>query len=349
MKDKRRRRMLRIKTFKRSQVIVITLVLLLCLTITGCSAGTTGQTSSEAGTTEPKSELTTEVDEADITPSIALDEKDYFERLEKSVDAIREITDFKPSLAVVLGSGLGHFAENENLEIKADIPYEDIPGFPRSTVKGHNGHLIFGVLEGKNLVMMQGRIHFYEGYDIQDVVYPLRVMHLLGAETVILTNAVGAINEDFHVGDFVAVEDHIASFVHSPLVGENISGLGDRFVGMVDAYDPDLRELVLKIGKEENITVQKGVYLQVPGPQYETPAEIRMFRSLGADTVGMSTAVETIAARHMDMRVCCINSVTNMAAGIEEHDFSHEGILQTADEQEEKFTILLTRLISEMK
>lgn len=196
---------------------------------------------------------------------------------------------------------------------------------------------------------MQGRIHFYEGYDVQDVVYPLRVMHLLGAETVILTNAVGAINEDFHVGDFVAVEDHIASFVHSPLVGENISGLGDRFVGMVDAYDPDLRELVLKIGKEENITVQKGVYLQVPGPQYETPAEIRMFRSLGADTVGMSTAVETIAARHMDMRVCCINSVTNMAAGIEEHGFSHEDVLQTADEQEEKFTTLLTRLITEME
>ena len=331
----------KIKPLKRWLVLVTSLLLFLCLTITGCSAGSAARTASEAGTTELEKE--------DISPSIALNEKEYYERLEKSVEAIREITDFKPSLAVVLGSGLGHFAEIDDLEIKADIPYEDIPGFPRSTVKGHHGHLIFGVLGRKNLVIMQGRIHFYEGYDVQDVVYPLRVTHLLGADTVILTNAVGAINEDFHVGDFVAVEDHIASFVHSPLVGENISKLGERFVGMVDAYDPELRELVLKIGKEEKITVQKGVYLQVPGPQYETPAEIRMFRSLGADTVGMSTAVETIAAKHMDMRVCCINSVTNMAAGIEEQDFSHEDVLQTADEQEAKFTTLLTRLITEME
>ena len=328
------------KVNKRHGGAVYLSALLLILLLSGCQA---------VNSTKNPGESTTTQEETSVSSPRSFDAEAYYARLEESVEAIRKITDFKPAIAVVLGSGLGHFAENEELEIKADIPYTDIPGFPVSTVHGHTGHLIFGVLGDKNLVIMKGRIHYYEGYDIHDVVFPLRVMHLLGADTVVLTNAVGALNEDYRPGDFVAVKDHISDFVPSPLVGENISQLGERFVNMVDAYDPELRKLVLQIGEEEDITLHEGVYLQVTGPQYETPAEIRMFRNLGADTVGMSTAVETIAARHMGMRVCCINSVTNMGAGLGDADFSHEEVLKTADQQEEKFTILLTRLIREMK
>lgn len=319
--------------------IVCCILLFFTMSISGCRSSVITKNTAEDKTAQEVSS---------DAPYMAFDSDTYYARLQNSVETIQSITDFKPSIAIVLGSGLGHFAENEELDIKAEIPYSDIHEFPESTVKGHKGRLIFGTLAGKDLVIMQGRIHYYEGYDVHDVVFPLRVLHMLGAETIILTNAVGALNEDYRPGDFVAVKDHISDFVPSPLVGENLSQFGNRFVGMVDAYDPELRKLVLQIGAEEAITVHEGIFLQVTGPQYETPAEIRMFQKLGADTVGMSSVVEAIAARHMGMRVCDINSVTNMAAGLGESDFSHEEVLETADKQEDNFTLLLTRLIKEM-
>lgn len=279
---------------------------------------------------------------------VAFEANMYYKRMLKSTASIRRRADMVPSIAVVLGSGLGHFGENKHLNIVAEVPYSEIEGFPRTTVAGHQGKLIFAEYAGKNLVIMQGRVHFYEGYSMQDVVYPLRVLHLLGAGTVILTNAVGAINPDFKPGDLMVVRDHISFMVPSPLIGENVSELGVRFSPMVDAYDPELQKLVMEIGQELGLTVHNGVYMQLTGPQYETPAEIRACRILGADTVGMSTAVETIAARHMGMRVCTINCVTNMAAGVGDHTFSHTEVLETAGRGESGYTVLMEKLIERM-
>lgn len=195
---------------------------------------------------------------------------------------------------------------------------------------------------------MQGRVHYYEGYSMQEVVLPLRVLHLLGADTVILTNTVGSMNPEFKVGDFVCVNDQIASFVPSPLVGENDEALGERFVGMTDAFDQDMQDTVLKLGQDKNIPVHSGVFLQVTGPQFETPAEIRMYRSLGADTVGMSTGAEVIAARHMGMKVCDINAVSNMAAGMEEDEFTQEQIEENMTRSAANFKVLINGLLDSL-
>ena len=274
------------------------------------------------------------------------DAEKYYKILLRCVEQIKEKTDFIPEAAVVLGSGLGHFVDS--LEVKAEIPYEDIDGFPVSTVAGHQGKLVFGKIGGRNIAAMQGRVHYYEGYDVHDVVIPIRVLKLLGANTAVFTNAVGAINADYRPGDFVVLSDHISSFMPSPLVGENISQLGERFTPVTDLYDSDMRELALSIGQEKDIRVHSGVFLQVTGPQYETPAEIRMFRMLGADTVGMSTAIEATAAKHMGMRVCAINCVTNMAAGINNSVPSHEEVTATANKAGKDFSILLEELITRM-
>lgn len=194
---------------------------------------------------------------------------------------------------------------------------------------------------------MNGRVHYYEGYDIHEVVLPLRVLHLLGAGTVVLTNAVGAINADYKVGDFVANVDYISSFVPSPLVGENIDKLGDRFVDMTNAFDKELVAIVEDVAKEHNITVHEGVMVQVTGPQYESPTEIKMYRSLGADTVGMSTVVETIAARHMGMRVCSVSCITNMAAGMQEK-ISHEEVQSSSNDAAKRFAVLVSGLLKNM-
>ena len=274
------------------------------------------------------------------------DAEKYYKILLRCVEQIKEKTDFIPEAAVVLGSGLGHFVDS--MEVKAEIPYEDIDGFPVSTVAGHQGKLVFGKIGGRNIAAMQGRVHYYEGYDVHDVVIPIRVLKLLGANTAVFTNAVGAINADYRPGDFVVLSDHISSFMPSPLVGENISQLGERFTPVTDLYDSDMRELALSIGQEKDIRVHSGVFLQVTGPQYETPAEIRMFRMLGADTVGMSTAIEATAAKHMGMRVCAINCVTNMAAGINDSVPSHEEVTATANKAGKDFSILLEELITRM-
>ncbi|MBR2739367.1 MAG: purine-nucleoside phosphorylase [Oscillospiraceae bacterium] len=274
------------------------------------------------------------------------DAEKYYKILLRCVEQIKEKTDFIPEAAVVLGSGLGHFVDS--MEVIAEIPYEDIDGFPVSTVAGHQGKLVFGKIGGRNIAAMQGRVHYYEGYDVHDVVIPIRVLKLLGANTAVFTNAVGAINADYRPGDFVVLSDHISSFMPSPLVGENISQLGERFTPVTDLYDRDMRELALSIGREKDIRVHSGVFLQVTGPQYETPAEIRMFRMLGADTVGMSTAIEATAAKHMGMRVCAINCVTNMAAGINNSVPSHEEVTATANKAGKDFSILLKELITRM-
>ena len=319
--------------------LCIALTALCLLPLTACSAklSVNNTQATEAGTAVTESAEKTEQ---------KFDADAYYEKLESCAEQIRQKTDFVPDVVLVLGSGLGNYADN--LDIVTTIPYSEIDGWPESTVEGHEGNLSFANYRGLKVAVMQGRIHYYEGYDINDVVLPLRVLHLLGANTVILTNAVGAINTDYEVGDFVCVEDHISSFVPSPLVGENIDELGERFTGMTAVYDKELRNMVLEISKEKNITVHSGVLIQTTGPQFETPAEIRMYRTLGADTVGMSTVVEAIAAAHMGMRVCDINCVTNMAAGITGKQITNEEVTAAADKSEKDFTTLISALLDKI-
>lgn len=267
----------------------------------------------------------------------------YYARLESCVKQIEEKTDFKPEVVLVLGTGLGNYVHS--LDVKMTIQYKEIEGWPKATAPEHAGNLIFAEYNGVKLAVMQGRLHTYEGYSADEVVIPLRVLHMLGAETAILTNAVGSLNEEFRVGDFVCVEDQISSFISSPLIGENIDELGERFVGMTDVFDKDMRNAVLKIGEENNIPVHSGVYLQVTGPQYETPAEIRMYRSLGADTIAMSLADEVLAASHMNMKICAINCISNMAAGMEEEGFSEGSIEESMNGMSEYFRILINGLL----
>lgn len=316
----------------RRRFTVITLLILLFVAF-GLSAY--GASTEEPGSTsdDPESNVNTSADA-------------YYKRLLSCKEQIEEITDFKPEVVIVLGSGLQDYVDK--LDVVETIPYSDINGWPNSTAPGHAGNLVFAKYKSLNIAIMQGRVHYYEGYSMPEVVLPLRVIHLLGAQTCILTNAVGAINAEFHVGDFVCVRDQISSFVPSPLIGENIKELGGRFAGMTDAYDKDMQEAVLKIGKENNIPVHSGVFLQVTGPQYETPVEIEMYRNLGADTVGMSTAVETIAARHMGMKVCGINCVSNMAAGMEEEGFSHETVTEEVGKSADNLEILLNGLLDSL-
>lgn len=270
----------------------------------------------------------------------------YAERLERCREQIEALTDFRPEVVIALGTGLGDYVNH--LDVKVTIPYEDIDGWPESTAPNHAGNLIFAEYKGLRLAVMQGRIHYYEGYSMEEVVLPLRVLHLLGADTAILSNAVGSMNPEFGVGEFVCVRDQISSFVPSPLIGENIEELGSRFVGMTDAFDRDLQDVVIKTGGENGIPVHSGVYLQVTGPQYETPAEIKMYRALGADTVGMSLAVEVLAARHMNMRVCAINCISNMAAGMEDEGFSHETIEESMKGTAQDFQTLINGLLDSL-
>lgn len=279
--------------------------------------------------------------DAEEEPTVETSE--YYSKLEYCKQQIEKITDFKPDVALVLGSGLGDYADR--LDIECTIPYADIDGWPQSTVTGHKGNLVFAKYNGLNVAVMQGRVHYYEGYSMDEVVLPLRVLHMLGANTVILTNAVGAINADYNVGDFVCVEDQISSFVPSPLIGANIDELGERFTPMTGVFDEDLRKAVFDIAEKKDIPVHSGVFLQTTGPQFETPAEIRMYRKLGADTVGMSTGVEVIAAAHMGMKICVINSVTNMAAGMEDETFDHSTVEANAEATAKDFTKLIDGLL----
>ena len=271
---------------------------------------------------------------------------DIYNKITKCLNIIRSKTDFKPAVALVLGSGLGAYADTINIE--TTIPYTEIEGFPVSTVPGHHGRFIFGYVGDVPVVIMQGRVHYYEGYDMSDVVLPIRLMKLLGAETLILTNAVGGINRNFNAGDFMLITDHIQYGAPSPLLGANIDELGTRFPDMSEVYSKRLREKIKSAARELKIGIHEGVYLQASGPNFETPAEIRAFAAMGADVVGMSTACEAVAAVHMGMKVCGISCVSNLAAGISPVPLTHEEVQETADKAAAKFTALITESIISM-
>ena len=264
-------------------------------------------------------------------------------KLEKCYEYIRTKTDYKPRVAIILGSGLGDFADG--VDAAAIIDYRDIPDFPCSTVAGHKGKFIFGDVMGVPTVIMQGRVHYYEGYSMSDVVLPVRLMRRLGAETLVLTNAAGGINFDFERGDLMVIRDHISSYVPSPLIGENIESLGLRFPDMTGIYDKELSERILAAAKVLSIPIREGVYLQTTGPQYESPAEIRAYRALGADAVGMSTACEAIAARHCGYKICGVSCISNLAAGMSGQPLTHEEVKETADRVGKDFARLINALV----
>jgi len=268
-----------------------------------------------------------------------------FRKLQNCLDAVRARTDFSPCAALVLGSGLGGYADE--IDVRHTVDYADIPGFPKSTVLGHKGRFVFGYAGQTPVVVMQGRVHYYEGYPITDVVLPARLMGLLGAKILVLTNAAGGINPDYNAGDLALIDDHILYGVPNPLIGENIGQLGTRFPDMSGVYDPDLRGQALKIARDNGVSLKRGVYLQTSGPSFETPAEIRAFKTMGADLVGMSTAVEAIAARHMGLRVLGISCVSNKAAGISPVPLSHEEVQAAADEAAPRFKKLINAILSD--
>ncbi len=266
-----------------------------------------------------------------------------YEKLMKCYDCFKEKIDFTPEIALVLGSGLGDFANG--IRVEAELSYDEIEGFPVSTVPGHEGKYIFGYLDEVPIVCMKGRVHYYEGYPISDVVLPIRLMKLMGAKVLFLTNASGGINGEFHAGDFMLIKDQISGFVPSPLIGENIDELGVRFPDMSEIYDKDLRDVIKKTAILADIPLKEGVYIQLSGPNYESPAEIRMCRTFGADAVGMSTACEAIAANHMKMKICGISCISNLASGISPNPLTHAEVQETADKAAPLFKKLVTESI----
>lgn len=266
-----------------------------------------------------------------------------YEKLTKCYRSVKKKVDFKPQVALVLGSGLGDYAKE--IKVEATLNYKDIEGFPVSTVPGHKGRFIFGYVKEVPVVAMQGRVHYYEGYDMRDVVLPIRLMKKMGAEVLFLTNAAGGVNAKFHAGDLMLIKDQISSFVPSPLIGPNMDKLGTRFPDMSDIYDKELRSLIKKTAKKLEIPLQKGVYIQLTGPAYESPAEVRMCRLLGADAVGMSTACEAVAANHMGMKICGISCISNLACGMTDQPLSHEEVQAAADKAAPMFKKLVTESI----
>lgn len=266
-----------------------------------------------------------------------------YEKLVTCYESIKDKIPLEPKVALVLGSGLGDYAET--IRVEETIDYHEIEGFPVSTVPGHKGRFLFGYVGEVPVVIMQGRVHYYEGYDMTDVVLPIRLMKMMGAGVLFLTNAAGGLNYDYQAGDFMLIKDQIASFVPSPLIGKNIEKLGPRFCDMSEVYDSDLRELIKRSASELEIKLQEGVYVQLTGPAYETPAEVKMCRSLGGDAVGMSTACEAVAANHMGMKICGISCISNLACGMTENSLSHTEVQETADRVAPLFKQLVTESI----
>lgn len=266
-----------------------------------------------------------------------------YEKLLNCTNEVKERVSFKPEVALILGSGLGDYAKE--MTVEESIEYSEIEGFPVSTVAGHEGRFLFGYVKGVPVVAMQGRVHYYEGYPMSDVVLPIRLMGLLGAKTVILTNAAGGVNVNFQPGDLMMITDHITTAVPSPLIGPNLDELGTRFPDMSEVYDKELRKMIRQAARNTKVSLQSGVYMQFTGPSYETPAEIRMCRALGGDAAGMSTACEAMAARHMGLRVCGISCITNMAAGMSSQPLNHKEVQETADRVAEEFKALVTETI----
>ena len=272
--------------------------------------------------------------------------KDEYKRIMACLACIQKKVNFHPKVALVLGSGLGDYGDN--IDIRYRVDYAEIDNFPISTVEGHQGRFLFGYIKDVPVVVMQGRIHYYEGYSMSDVVLPIRLMHLMGAEILMLTNSSGGLNPDFVPGDLMMITDQISTFVPSPLIGKNIDELGTRFPDMTHIYDRSLQQMIRDVAKDMDFSLKEGVYIQFTGPNYESPAEVRMARLLGADAVAMSTACEAVAAKHMGMRICGISCISNMAAGITGQPLSHEEVKAAGERVAPVFSKLVTESIVKM-
>lgn len=269
-----------------------------------------------------------------------------YKKLLGCYECVKQQVDFKPEVALILGSGLGDYAEG--IQIVKTLDYHDIKGFPVSTVSGHKGQFVFGYVGEVPVVIMQGRVHYYEGYSMEDVVLPTRLMKMMGAHTLFLTNAAGGVNAGFHAGDFMLITDQISSFVPSPLIGPNIEELGVRFCDMSAIYNRELCQIIRESASDLDVAIREGTYLQFTGPNFESPKEVKMARILGADAVGMSTACEAIAANHMGMRICGISCISNLACGMTDQPLSHEEVKETADRVAPQFKKLITEAVSKM-
>lgn len=266
-----------------------------------------------------------------------------YEKLMRCYESVKKRIDFKPEIALVLGSGLGDYGDS--IQVVDTLDYHDIDGFPVSTVPGHKGRFIFGYVKDVPVVCMQGRVHYYEGYPMTNVVLPIRLMKFMGAKVLFLTNAAGGLNYDFAAGDFMMITDHIMNFVPSPLIGQNMDELGVRFPDMSEIYKKDLQQIIRNAAGRLGIKLQEGVYIQLTGPNFETPQEVKMCRILGADAAGMSTAAEAVAANHMGMKVCGISCISNLGCGMMDQPLSHEEVQQTADRVAGEFKKLVTEVI----
>ena len=267
------------------------------------------------------------------------------QNIKESANFINENTNFNPEIGIILGTGLGGLVSE--IEIEHSLPYNEIPNFPLSTVEGHSGRLILGVLGGKKVVAMQGRFHFYEGYSMEKVTFPVRVMKFLGIKNLILSNASGGVNPDYEVGDLMILEDHIC-LIPNPLIGENLDELGPRFPDMSDPYDKNMIQLAEQIASENNLPVQKGVYVALTGPTLETPAEYKYMRIIGGDTVGMSTAPEVIVARHMGIPCFAMSVITDLGVPGKIQKVTHEEIQKVSEVAEPKLTLIIKKLISKI-
>tara|TARA_B100000700_G_C15000081_1_gene835823 strand:- start:927 stop:1736 length:810 start_codon:yes stop_codon:yes gene_type:complete len=265
--------------------------------------------------------------------------------IKETADFISKKTKFHPEIGIILGTGLGGLVSD--IKIEHEIPYNKIPNFPVSTVEGHSGKLIFGRLANKNVVAMQGRFHFYEGYSMKKVTFPVRVMKMLGINNLIVSNASGGVNPNYEIGDLMILEDHIC-LIPNPLIGENIDELGPRFPDMSETYDKKLIKLAEEIAKKNNISIQKGVYIALTGPTLETPAEYKHMRIIGGDTVGMSTAPEVIVARHMDIPCFAISVITDLGVEGRIQKVTHEEIQKVSEQAEPKLTFIIKQLISKI-
>lgn len=266
-----------------------------------------------------------------------------YNKLMTCLKSVKEKIDFQPELGLILGSGLGDYADE--ITIEQTIDYTEIEGFPVSTVKGHKGRFVFGYIGKTPVVIMQGRVHYYEGYSMSDVVLPTRLMGMLGIKKLILTNAAGTCNLDYRPGDFMMITDHITTGIPSPLIGPNLDELGTRFPDMSQVYSKRLQEVVRTAAKECGISLWEGVYVQFTGPNYETPAEVKLARLWGGDAIGMSTACEAMAARHMGIEVCGISCITNLCAGMSQEPLDHKEVQETADRVAKSFKELITKIV----
>jgi purine-nucleoside phosphorylase len=266
--------------------------------------------------------------------------------IQKSAQFLQGKVDIKPEIGLILGSGLGVLVEE--IENQVCIPYNEIPEFPVSTVEGHAGQLVFGTIKGVPVVAMQGRFHFYEGYDMNKVTFPVRVMKEMGVEKIVVTNAAGGVNTSFVPGDLMLITDHINFMGTNPLIGPNDNEMGVRFPDMSEAYSKQLGEVAKGVATKLGLDLKEGIYFGVTGPSYETPAEIRMIRTVGGDAVGMSTVPEVIVARHSGMKVLGISCITNMAAGILDQPLNHEEVIETTEKVKANFLSLVKEIVSEM-